>query len=554
MQDNNQSLQALSDAMDLIKAGAFLEAEQIAASLSSQSNAVTHEIRFHIALAQGTWGLAKQHIEILEKLCGARSELWLALGHSTYAAGAWAETIAASDSLIARAPAHPNWAKAILMREIAALNAGHPHRSPEDLESAADAIIQESEEVTDRDSFNSLIFLFYLCVGLIGSRDRASQAYAYLQLQYAGADLEPREAAVATGISTQSWCQENGALFRILVEPYPVTMADQNGVPNSHEYINEEIALASIPGGQVIAGWDFIITPDERFLKDSCLQVRSSPKFLRHFYLREINRVIYPSGGEAEYIDEEALFLSAPADNHFGHWISDYLPRLLALQHLGSRNVKVFAPKGLPSKFKEMLLRFGVDDSKMIFGEYGKRYKFRELHFLKFHNDPRAHPLLMGFIRQGLKPSQCDQTDKKLRIFCERDSDKRRQISNWPEVTSLFEEYGITSICLSKLSYTDQCALLSRAEIIVGVTGSSLHAMFSVPDGCYVVELQIWREYNYWYDIVTRTIGLKHISSPCRPLPEEAGIKSSLYTSVIVDCGALRTRLETITAEMNKRS
>lgn len=222
--------------------------------------------------------------------------------------------------------------------------------------------------------------------------------------------------------------------------------------------------------------------------------------FLNSVQFPNINKRITPNLGNCEIVplDEKinghVLSLFRPADQIYGHWILDILPRVwLCEKH------STFQPTYLvrsPPSFAIKLLKYLGISEKRIFNvdiliksnnaifktsnslevsnlRYNQHFSrlmktFGEYLYASITSNNKFREELNILNPEGLNSS-------KIFISRKHSTKKFRQLLNRDEIENIFIEKEFKIICPEKLSITEQAHIFRNASIIAGEDGSGLH-------------------------------------------------------------------------------
>lgn len=259
-----------------------------------------------------------------------------------------------------------------------------------------------------------------------------------------------------------------------------------------------------------VPGWDFVIA-DGCVLNGSGYFQLSMPVATRpHYYSRALNWVAYERPAEMMEIDEEVLFLSAPINGHVGHWMLDFLPRLIGGAGSGLR---VAVPANLTQKHFDMLDAFGYDHARRILCDPRHVYHFKKLWVFSPGKYYPPNPKHVEFVRRGFFDAGQPMPGKRL--FLSRGKVNTRLISNAEEFDRFLNEKSFEIVDMELLSFQAQKDLLRDAEVLLGPFGSNLLALYSAPPGCTIISLLDDPEMDPTLAQTSYFLGMKHQDFVC---------------------------------------
>lgn len=320
-----------------------------------------------------------------------------------------------------------------------------------------------------------------------------------------------------------------------------------------HNYRSDAILAVTIPGATVITGWDRVILPSGEVL-DGCSYMGIDVRFngVNHLYSPETRCVVHAWPRGIIKIDEEVLFLSAPAKHQFGHWTSDFLMRLRGWR----RPLRIAVPRDIDQHQRDTLAMFGVHEHDIFWCETGRRYRFRSVTVVRKDSIYRPSPALIRFLYSGLGPDPAT-APKKFAIgkyfYLERSATIRgRNVENRAELAALLADYGFETMRRPEVSVARQNAMLQEAGIVLTVLGSDVMAVYQMRPGADIIVfcLDTMRE----LDISAGTVAFTSVCAtlrmhlhwiPCR-VDRKEGVKSNFLQNIFVDCGVLQECLDGI--------
>ncbi len=341
------------------------------------------------------------------------------------------------------------------------------------------------------------------------------------------------------------YCRERGLPCATVVAPIHVEIGAPSPYTLPFRYTTEASLFASVPNAQFLPGWDFVIGEDDTVLHDTGYL---TPDVATHdfmtFHVGALDCLIHHAPAEEVYVDEEVLFLSAPW-NSVGHWIIDFLPRLKGLASLG-RQVRLAMPADAPARYHELLRMFGIGPGQIVACAPGTRHRFRLCHVYRPGRAEPPNPMHVDFVRSGLRPDGAPAMQKGKRVFLARSSVGTRMIANAAAFADFLAREGFVTADPADLSAEDQRTLLGDAAIIMGPFGSNLFGMYFAPAGCHVITLINNPGIDPIIAPTAAVLSLQHQYFVCASAPESGRKRYKKDTDIIVDCAALKERLDAL--------
>ncbi len=352
------------------------------------------------------------------------------------------------------------------------------------------------------------------------------------------------------------WCGNNGIEMRTLEMPQDVKVVHpESGAV--HTYRTEGVRYVVIPNASFISGWDFVVAPTGQVLNRSGYQTLwAMNEILPHLYNKPSGMVLHPWSADVTFVDADALFVSAPADLQFGHWMLEFLPRLRAWQPGAASPLKLAVPSWIGKHHRDTLAACGVRPEDVVWCDFGKRYAFRALTVVQTGDPYRPGPGLAHFLSEKLGPGRAEPASPRptRRVFLARSRTSRgRNIANPEALDALLTDMGFESMRRPQVSVREQNEILRDAAIVMTSFGTNKFALFQMRAGTDLVLLCL--EHMMGLDTVgyatvvlmCETLGIRLHLLPCRAT-DGARRDSLYYSDLIVDCDAVRTRLTEIIA------
>jgi capsular polysaccharide biosynthesis protein len=293
--------------------------------------------------------------------------------------------------------------------------------------------------------------------------------------------------AITETVSLREWCQTNGARYEVLEQPRDIVLPATSPHGREIAYRSDPIAIAAIPGGCWVPRFDYASTPDGKLLHDSgYMHLDATFNFLPHAYLRPANLVVHHAPTEKVYIDDDVLLLSSPPDNNFGHWMIDFLRRLLARDHVAAK-LKLAIPEPLRAKQSATLELCGVDPADILLCRHDATYKFRTLYVYQGGHAMPPHPTHVAYLRKCFWGDRAGKPTRGKRFYLSRASVGTRMVANVEEFNRTLADLGFQSVELADHSIAAQREMFADAEILLGGMGTNLLALYFAPPGCTVI-------------------------------------------------------------------
>jgi capsular polysaccharide biosynthesis protein len=235
-------------------------------------------------------------------------------------------------------------------------------------------------------------------------------------------------------------------------------------------------------------------------------------------------------------LDGETINLAtAFSTGNYGHGLLDGLGRLGLLSEAGydfSRAAHVILPGRAPCTLRELVMRVGISEDRLIAPEKGANFACENLVQTTFPGRPRVYSDVIATFMRGLgvEPSGRDR-----RLLLLRDGDKRT-VANRDEVAALAREYDleIYDPRSSRFSPADFAA----ASLVVGAHGAGLADIVFCAPGTRVIEfLPSGHRYPY-FATLSAASELRYAAVAC------VSVSGASHADFTVDVGAARAALD----------
>lgn len=225
------------------------------------------------------------------------------------------------------------------------------------------------------------------------------------------------------------------------------------------------------------------------------------------------------------------------------HWMTDALPRLLALG-VRIQETMLILPAGLQAAnfVRDSLRPFKLSRIHVL--QPGEVAVCDTL-LLPNHTAPTGnyHEPLIRSLRQNYSESANFLEPSKFshRIYISRSRAQRRKIANEAEVLSLLEEFQFQTVYFEDRSFEEQVQIAQHAKYLVANHGAGLTNMLFMQAGASVLELRLENDgSNNCYFSLASALELKYYYQTCAgENPDE----SSHMANLIVDIERLRQNL-----------
>ncbi len=357
-----------------------------------------------------------------------------------------------------------------------------------------------------------------------------------------------RPLVISPAATLGEWCRRAGVPYVQPEAPREVVIAPTK-YTQGYTYTTEPVEYAVIPQGIIAGGWDYVIAPDGTVLVDTSYQKPTNTMApYGHVYAPMFGQIMHHMPEKEETVAGDMIRLSAPHALHFGHWLVDFLPRLRALDFLSDTSTKVAVPYDLPAKFREMLARWGLSEDRLFLCRRDTVYRFERLHVVRPGESLPPNPTHVTYVRERLyTPAPPTRKGHGVKIYAARGGGLSRTIDNWPEIQAFLDEEGIVEVDFAPLSIEDQRALLADAEVLLGVFGSNLFALYFAPATCTMITILPEGLDDPCMPHTCALLGMGHQHLIC-PATNAGTWQQLKNTQFSVDIDSLRMRLRELEA------
>jgi capsular polysaccharide biosynthesis protein len=308
----------------------------------------------------------------------------------------------------------------------------------------------------------------------------------------------------------------------IVVTPAPRVFPENRNrrlVAPHTQYEFPEIFVTRVRNALVTGGTNLIVT-------DSVVVFHDLYDFTRDYTSEELNwrTYVWPRQNRIAWLTSEnpqrkiaraACFTDACAGN-YAHWLTEVLPRIRLFCTLpSSAGVPLIVNDGLHLNIMESLRAVAGDGHEIVVSPTAFSVQVEHLYVvsvtgyvpfqrrtnrLKDHShglfSPRGLLSLRECLQQNMK---CSPRGSQRRIFIRRNSGIRN-LANAREMEQILTARGFSAIEPERLTFAEQVAVFSNADVIVGATGAAFgNLIFCRPSTQIVILISDYKYMPYWY-------------------------------------------------------
>jgi hypothetical protein len=248
-----------------------------------------------------------------------------------------------------------------------------------------------------------------------------------------------------------------------------------------------------------------------------------------------------------------SLLSGGAANNNYGHWLTDVLPRFYLFNKFYSiKKIDFFlVPNCEFSYQKDTLKIIGIEKKKII---SSKDYRHIQANNLFATSHPCSHhpekipEWSVKFLRNTFLTKENIRNNKYFpkKIYLDRDevnlssNDNIMQYKNYrlllneEEIKKYLENIGFQIIKPQKLRFIDQVKLFSNAKIIVSLYGAGLSNIIFCRQNTRIIEIKSIKAGNEFLKI-SKICHLRHVQINLKPL-----FKSDVKQNGIMKCSVIK--------------
>lgn len=262
--------------------------------------------------------------------------------------------------------------------------------------------------------------------------------------------------------------------------------------------------LAEIPNARVCGSNGLVILPDGKFAVEPVFL----PIFLQQdsAYRRYLPWEIKRKPGRYY-----SLLMRSAWSGGYYHWLLDVLPRLYRILERLPDDV-IFITPILQDYQRETLHMVGIESDRLVTAEPAKVWELERLFFsppiaFSSHHLPESLFWLRNTFQQACHVSS---TQSGKRLFISREKASKRRLLNQTDILAVLEDFGFETVIAEDLSFCEQVALFSRAEVIVAQHGAGLTNMLFARPHSIVIEMFGHRAIDYAYWTLSDALGFTY--------------------------------------------
>ena len=213
---------------------------------------------------------------------------------------------------------------------------------------------------------------------------------------------------------------------------------------------------------------------------------------------------------QREKLEVGILGLQDWANNYF-HWMTEILPRIVAMRHQQPSIPVVIPSNYLNYPFIVESLNLLKIDVKTF--DARQSLKIDRLFAISIPHVGRFNEGLMHFFRDKMLSGISSSTHPFRCIYITRGKARRRRVLNEEAVFGFLKANGFEKVVLEDLHLIDQVKLFQEARIVVASHGAGLTNSMYMQKGQTIIELKSDNNRYWCYFSLARVFGLKYYYS-----------------------------------------
>jgi hypothetical protein len=210
--------------------------------------------------------------------------------------------------------------------------------------------------------------------------------------------------------------------------------------------------------------------------------------------LDEAGRRIEAKIGAAIAIDEPCFLLARFGETTWGHWIGDIFVRACVVEQLYPGRFRYVVPahtttatqeRSFATSVLESLSLAGIAADRLIRLENHRLYRFAELYSVAGIRSDGMHPAALAALRALASKTLPSRRPKRVAAL--RGRGGKRAVYNLRDLAPILQQWEFSSVDLSSMSFGEQLASFSQAEMIVASLGSDCTSALFAPVGARIV-------------------------------------------------------------------
>jgi capsular polysaccharide biosynthesis protein len=204
------------------------------------------------------------------------------------------------------------------------------------------------------------------------------------------------------------------------------------------------------------------------------------------------------TGGEIIELKGEWVLLSGVAYQMYGHWLIDFMPRLINLIATGREisQCRYLLPGDLPDFARAWLTLLGIPPENISYYDLRAHVYHVETALIPvgLRVAARVNPLMssaLAWVRNVVLPADMPEPPgRSLFVSRRKWGNTSRTLMNEDEIIDIALRYGFSVVYPEELSLVEQVQVFASAKVILGDYGSALHNAIFAPRDVTVIALR----------------------------------------------------------------
>lgn len=306
--------------------------------------------------------------------------------------------------------------------------------------------------------------------------------------------------------NVKSWCQRHrGSSYEVILPPKeylrkPPRTTESTTHHKFSKLMSRPVAipekyLACIADVRLVGAAGLVVLPDGSFAAESVdhpSRLAAEPTYYSPL----------PSATSRKHGRYYSLVLESALQDNYYHWIHDVILRLYRVRDRLPEDTRFVVPPRLREYQYDTLSVLGIHPENLDYFDGREPWLLKELYFSPATtssgvDSPDADTWFRRLVLQayGIEPQ-----GRRRRIFVRRRLALHRRLVNESEVEAHLEQFGFEAYTLETMSFREQAALFSGAEIVVGSHGAGLTNIIFQEERIPVLDILESQEVNkcFW--------------------------------------------------------
>lgn len=223
------------------------------------------------------------------------------------------------------------------------------------------------------------------------------------------------------------------------------------------------------------------------------------------------------------------------AEENYWHFLIDFIPRLICLKYLSSKEIKIVISNKLPLKFLNFIeeICFLLNIKKIIYFSVDQKNLLCYFDRLTFTSRPTIEFTSL-FFQKLIKTKK----QRKKNIYVKRGNTIRRKVLNEDLLIEFLKEFNYEVVDCFELDIQEQINTFSMAKNIIIPSGAAMANLLFVPNNINVLEIRSNLDGNFSKKINLNNRFNLHL------FENTTKVGLELRKDIIVDISAIKKLIE----------